>query len=574
MRQLRETDRNSLAITIAFVFCLSLALNAAVPPLLSYQGRLQDSGGNPLDGTYGMTFTIYDAPTGGSILWSESQIDVAVSGGLFATQLGKVNPLPASVFETEDVYLGITVGADPEMSPRQRIVTSAYSDRVQTVDGAEGGRIDGNLRLTYPAAPTGPPLTALHLETEDIGLTSGALEQDRVVVEAADAVLGLYSNNTGVTGSGLAFGEIDGGKFSDKWGIIRETSGSGSALVLTYGSKASISANSAALWINSNREVGVGTTAPDATLNIQGGRWNLDSGEGDFKVGNDTYRFKIGVATGGGGAGITRMRSQGGANALVLGADSSDVLTVRSNGVAVNSLDPTNPLTVYGFGTSSGAFSGEANVVTRFRNSAPGEYTVVSLDAPSDQASRLVFSSNNVGKAGLTYYNFIDRFLIGFDGWYEIRIDESNHNVGIGRNPDASYQLAVAGDMRATDICYSGTIGACSDRRFKKNITPLTGSLDKVMSLRPVNYEWRREEFPDRGFGEGNKIGLIAQEVEDIVPEVVKKQGDGYYSVDYGRLTPILIGAVQEQQATIKELKSQLAQALKRLDDVESKLRQ
>jgi hypothetical protein len=128
--------------------------------------------------------------------------------------------------------------------------------------------------------------------------------------------------------------------------------------------------------------------------------------------------------------------------------------------------------------------------------------------------------------------------------------------------------------MRATDICYSGTIGACSDRRFKKNITPLTGSLDKVMSLRPVNYEWRREEFPDRGFGEGNKIGLIAQEVEDIVPEVVKKQGDGYYSVDYGRLTPILIGAVQEQQATIKELKSQLAQALKRLDDVESKLRQ
>ena len=84
MQPIRVSTKNLLLAVIAFALCFSVAAYAAVPTQLSYQGRLQDSGGNPLDGTYGMTFTIYDSPTGGTVLWTESQIGVIVTNGLFA----------------------------------------------------------------------------------------------------------------------------------------------------------------------------------------------------------------------------------------------------------------------------------------------------------------------------------------------------------------------------------------------------------------------------------------------------------------------------------------------------------
>src|SRR5262249_50598909 len=64
--------------------------------------------------------------------------------------------------------------------------------------------------------------------------------------------------------------------------------------------------------------------------------------------------------------------------------------------------------------------------------------------------------------------------------------------------------------------------------------------------LRPVEFDWRRNEFPKRGFSDRHQVGLIAQEVEKVVPEVVFKDADGYYAIDYSKLTPLLIEAVSE----------------------------
>lgn len=94
--------------------------------------------------------------------------------------------------------------------------------------------------------------------------------------------------------------------------------------------------------------IGVSTVSPAANLDIAGGQWNLNSTEGDFRVGNDQHRFKLGIALGGGGAGDVRMRAQGGTNRLMLGSGTADVLVVHDGKVGVGTLDPGETLDVNG----------------------------------------------------------------------------------------------------------------------------------------------------------------------------------------------------------------------------------
>ena len=124
----------SLFFLLAFAACAM----AAIPQLINYQGLLTTAGGTPVaDGSYSVVFTIYTAPTGGIALWTETK-SVTTSSGLFSTLLGSVNPIPDSAFNNALSYLGIKVGADPEISPRQQLASVPYSSRVGSLMGATG----------------------------------------------------------------------------------------------------------------------------------------------------------------------------------------------------------------------------------------------------------------------------------------------------------------------------------------------------------------------------------------------------------------------------------------------------
>ena len=88
-----------------------------------------------------------------------------------------------------------------------------------------------------------------------------------------------------------------------------------------------------------------------------------------------------------------------------------------------------------------------------------------------------------------------------------------------------------------------------SDKRWKKDITPLVNSLDKVMRLQGVNYNFRTSEFPELKFTTDSQIGLIAQDVEKVVPEVVHTSSDGYKNIEYGKLVSVLIESLKELKA-------------------------
>jgi len=116
----------ALVLEIFSVLLLLPALAGAAPALINYQGRLVDASGNPLSGTYSLTFKIYSVASGGAADWTETQ-SLSLDNGIFNASLGAVTSLAPSVFSTDTRYLGVTVGADAEMSPRVRLVSVPYA---------------------------------------------------------------------------------------------------------------------------------------------------------------------------------------------------------------------------------------------------------------------------------------------------------------------------------------------------------------------------------------------------------------------------------------------------------------
>ena len=120
--------------------------------------------------------------------------------------------------------------------------------------------------------------------------------------------------------------------------------------------------------------------------------------------------------------------------------------------------------------------------------------------------------------------------------------------------------LSVGGSITAvSNITAGGTITSSSDMRLKKDIVEIDDCVDKVKKLRGVNFKWIQDDRED--------FGVIAQEVEEVAPHAVIENKEGMKSVDYGRLTTLLIQAVKEQQATIENQQQQIDELKKMVTD-------
>ncbi|MFZ3068772.1 MAG: tail fiber domain-containing protein [Microgenomates group bacterium] len=125
-------------------------------------------------------------------------------------------------------------------------------------------------------------------------------------------------------------------------------------------------------------------------------------------------------------------------------------------------------------------------------------------------------------------------------------------------------------NLETNAITTGGSITATSDIRLKTNIKPLPeNTLDKVKQLRGVYFNWKTEA----DMGNARQIGVIAQEVEKIFPELVITSPDGYKAVGYDRLGPILIEAIKEQQVEIDSLKSQITDLKNEVDQIKQLLK-
>ena len=158
---MRSTLSNRIALALllgAIIWCaLAATISSEVPHVVNYQGRLTNTGGDPVpDGDYEITFFIYDDEEGGEPLWGpENPTDVTVTNGLFEWQLGSLEPFTKGLFDDTTRWLSISIGADPEMDPRTKLTSVPFAYHALNADDdgdwteAAGDiyRTDGNVGI-------------------------------------------------------------------------------------------------------------------------------------------------------------------------------------------------------------------------------------------------------------------------------------------------------------------------------------------------------------------------------------------------------------------------------------------
>ena len=189
----------SIAIAASALFLLLTSFAAgAAPARVSYQGRLTDAVGLPLNGNYSLTFRIYDQSVGGIQVWSETQNVVNVSNGFFTVMLGSATPLTEAVFNSASRYVGIQVGADPELAPRQQIVSVAYALTSVESDSTTWSGIKGIPADFADGIDNVGGVGDITAVTTSGGLTGGATTGDANISIA----------NSGVTAAHIGDGQI------------------------------------------------------------------------------------------------------------------------------------------------------------------------------------------------------------------------------------------------------------------------------------------------------------------------------------------------------------------------------
>lgn len=264
--------------------------------------------------------------------------------------------------------------------------------------------------------------------------------------------------------------------------------------------------------------VGIGTTSPAKKLHV------YNDGPNQGLRASNLDGVNMDVLSGANG-GIIGTYSN---HPLSLYTNSTEKVTITTGGnFGINTTSPSYRLDVVGSARING---GGSDIAGFFKSSTSG--TLISFEDTVNQAN----DSVSVGSAG-------NSFVIKTNYSERIRVTSSG-DMGIGTN-SPGYKLDVSGTIRAT-----GDVIAYSDARVKENIETISNALDKVNSIRGVNYN---------KIGDNKRsIGVIAQEVLEVLPEVIHQDETGMYSVAYGNIVGVLIEAVKELTTRVEELEAKL----------------
>jgi hypothetical protein len=133
--------------------------------------------------------------------------------------------------------------------------------------------------------------------------------------------------------------------------------------------------------------------------------------------------------------------------------------------------------------------------------------------------------------------------------------------------------LWVSGGLTVMGNAYLEYGYTASDRRLKTNISPLKGALSKITKLRGVYYKWSADATSTSVYGSGRQIGLIAQDVENIFPEVIGRVGNGeFLGVQYEKLIPALVEAIRELDSRVTSLEIENVELRSSMEIIQNKL--
>ncbi|MGB5981910.1 MAG: tail fiber domain-containing protein [Nonlabens sp.] len=295
--------------------------------------------------------------------------------------------------------------------------------------------------------------------------------------------------------------------------------------------------------ISNDGKVGIGTTTPSNKLDVNG-NVNID---GNLQIENTGTIFTKNSA----GASIEAYTPRNASDNTVMHFGNGAFFTTVDNNtrgtrmvmtsdgnLGIGTTNPSKKLDINGGVNVSGSGVFLKNTGNIFAKNNAG--AIAAAYTPRDSNNNSIFNIGNHGYFRTVTNNQVrTRLFVGNAG-----------RIGIGTtSPSSSAILDVRGPVIAAGYLNH------SDRRLKKDIKPISGSLEKILDLNPVSYTYKDDKF-----NTGTRIGFIAQELVKVMPEVVvsPKKKDEYYSVRYTEIVPYNVQAIQQQQAMISELKEDI----------------
>lgn len=171
--------KKSAVFLVAVMAMLTFPAASDVPQLIHYQAKLTDSGGTPLNGTFDITFRIYNVASGGTALWTEPRPGFSISSGNLNVLLGSVTTIPTTLFDEPTRYLGIQIDTDPEMSPRQQIVSNAYSFRAHSAQNW----LPGGALYEFPSTDTPVAIPQMSSGSSSINVSGAPTSISTITVD-------------------------------------------------------------------------------------------------------------------------------------------------------------------------------------------------------------------------------------------------------------------------------------------------------------------------------------------------------------------------------------------------------
>lgn len=575
----------------------------------TYQGSLKD-GATPANGNYDITFKLFSTVSGGSQIGGTATADdQPVANGIFTVILD----FGSAPFTTNaDVFLeiafrpGASTGAYTTLTPRTYFAASPYA--VQAVNSGQLGGVAASQyvlttdpRMTDARSPTAgsanyiqnqnaAPQASSNFNISGTGtanILSAATQYnigaDRILTTTGNANL-IVGRNAGTSNFGQFnsfFGASAGssntaGDFNSFFGTTSgaaNTSGNRNSFFgeRTGTANATGSANSffgsqagEDTTGNSNSFFGASSGLQNSTGSVNAffgtsaGTSNTTGQENAFfgaNAGtgvttgdrNTAVGYFVRIGTGDlTNATAIGARSQVDAdNSLILGSVNGVNLAVSDTNVGIGTTAPAKHLHIRG--------AGDQEIMLESSDAGGVKWTLQSSSGASNGRFEIINRTASLSKVTIL----------------------ASGDVGIG-DTTPSDKLDVNGDVRVGTSGSNGClinnnggaiIGTCSsDARFKRHITPVESVLKQITALQPRHFYWRISDFPSKGFGAERETGLIAQEVEQVLPELVTTDENGFKAINYSRLPLLTIQAIKEQQDLIEAQQKENAELKKEVD--------
>jgi hypothetical protein len=391
---------------------------------------------------------------------------------------------------------------------------------------------------------------------------------------------GKYSTAFGVETNALSGYETVIGSNNTTYTPVSSTGWDPSDRLFVVGNGATNLTRSNALTILKNGKIGIGTSSPLYLLDVNGtsrfsnsvqignssgpitANWwefGVDNGGGtgiDFHSNSSATDYSARMYRLAGNNGDFQIANVGSGNLVLQTQGTSRMVITPTGNVGIGTLSPYSKLSFgnYFLPTSSPLSSEQTSHLRLYDDGGSSVYGLgVSTNA-------LNIAANQVTGTIRLYTNSIER----------IRIDASG-NVGIGtQSPGYKLQVGYAGDGSQAR---ANAWNLLSDATLKKGFTRPEDPIKMISEINGYYFFWKT------GSDKSRQFGFCAQEIEKILPEIVSKGNDGLLSLDYGKITPVLVEAIKKQQQQIistqqenQQLKSEIQSLREEMDQIKEML--